>query len=185
MSTGLKAAATSATILAAGYHTTPLGSFWSQWTAAGLYRIEWKAPSDIQDGGVDPLTRAELDERMGQFEAAIPAYFAGKFDALNSIEIDPGRWTPFYLEVYRVCRAIPAGQTLTYGELAARAGRPAAARAVGQAMATNRVMWIIPCHRVVASGGRLHNYGGPGGLAMKRWLLDHERADYAERTPAR
>ncbi|WP_164101122.1 methylated-DNA--[protein]-cysteine S-methyltransferase [Candidatus Laterigemmans baculatus] len=171
-----KPPADSAAILAAGYHTTPLGSFWSQWTAQGLFRIEWNAPQQVAMGGIDPQAEKRLEERVAHFDTVLNAYFAGQFDALNTVEIDPVGWTPFYREVYRACRAIPAGQTLSYGALAERAGRPAAARAVGQAMATNRVMWIIPCHRVVASSGRLHHYGGPGGVTMKRWLLDHERA---------
>jgi methylated-DNA-[protein]-cysteine S-methyltransferase len=70
------------------------------------------------------------------------------------------------------CARIRPGAVITYSELAARAGRPGAARAVGQVMATNRFPLLIPCHRVVGAGLRLHGYGG--GLGMKAWLLGAE-----------
>ena len=72
-------------------------------------------------------------------------------------------------------RRIPAGKTLTYGEVAEAAGRPGAARAVGTAMAKNRICLFIPCHRVVASTG-LGGWSGAGGPAQKQALLDLERA---------
>lgn len=80
--------------------------------------------------------------------------------------------TPFQRTVWQALRAIPYGRTLTYGELAARIGRPAAVRAVGLANGRNPVSVIVPCHRVVGSGGALTGYGG--GLARKRQLLDLE-----------
>ncbi len=82
--------------------------------------------------------------------------------------------TPFQLRVWEACARIPYGATVTYGELAAMAGRPGAARAVGGAMNRNPVPFVIPCHRVVASDGTLGGYG-IGGLPVKRWLLDLER----------
>ena len=71
------------------------------------------------------------------------------------------------------CRAIPRGETLTYGQLAAKAGYPGAARAVGQVMARNCLPLLIPCHRVVGSNG-LHGFSAPGGLATKQRLLEIE-----------
>jgi methylated-DNA-[protein]-cysteine S-methyltransferase len=76
--------------------------------------------------------------------------------------------------VLRALARVSYGRTVTYGELAARVGQPRGARAVGQAMARNPVPLVIPCHRVVASGGGLGGYGG--GLALKRRLLDLEGA---------
>jgi methylated-DNA-[protein]-cysteine S-methyltransferase len=72
------------------------------------------------------------------------------------------------------CRAIRWGQTRTYGQLAAACGSPRAARAVGQVMANNHVPLIIPCHRVLAAGGKLGGFSAPNGLAMKRRLLAME-----------
>ena len=80
----------------------------------------------------------------------------------------------FQRAVWQATRDIPRGQTCSYGELAARVGRPGAARAVGQAMARNPWPIIVPCHRVVASDGGLGGYGG--GLDMKRRLLRLERS---------
>ena len=81
---------------------------------------------------------------------------------------------PFHADVYRALLQIPWGVTLSYGELAARAGRPGAARAVGQAMARNRWAIVVACHRVIRSDGSLGGYGGPDGLRLKRRLLDSE-----------
>jgi methylated-DNA-[protein]-cysteine S-methyltransferase len=80
--------------------------------------------------------------------------------------------TPFQQEVWRALQAIPYGTTTTYGALARRLGRPDAARAVGLANGRNPIGIVIPCHRVIGSGGALTGYGG--GLPRKQWLLDHE-----------
>ena len=74
-------------------------------------------------------------------------------------------------QVYRTAQRIPPGETISYGELARRIGRPGAARAVGRALAANPVAPIVPCHRVVARDGGLTGYSGPGGLRTKARLL--------------
>lgn len=89
--------------------------------------------------------------------------------------IERASGTPFLEAVYRTVSAIPRGETMTYGEVAARVGRPGGARAVGAAMARNPYAPMIPCHRVVGSTGGLTGYGG--GLDMKRRLLAMERGD--------
>jgi methylated-DNA-[protein]-cysteine S-methyltransferase len=111
----------------------------------------------------------------GHFDKALEAFFEGNFDLIDAISVDCSGWTPFFEKVYHHCRAIPAGSTVSYGELAALAGSPKAARAVGQAMATNRLPLVIPCHRVLAAGGKLGGYGGPGGTKTKTWLLESEQ----------
>lgn len=83
------------------------------------------------------------------------------------------RYTPFQLMVWRELCAIPPGRTRTYGEIARRLGRPAAARAVGRAGALNPVSILIPCHRAVGQDGALHGYRW--GLRRKAMLLAHER----------
>ncbi len=94
---------------------------------------------------------------------------------------------PFGRTVLATLRAeVGWGETVSYGELAAMAGRPRAARAVGAAMARNPVLFVVPCHRVVASGGALGGYGGPAGhggamLDIKRALLAHEGTVVADR----
>lgn len=83
---------------------------------------------------------------------------------------------PFARQVYEQVREIPAGQTLTYGEVAAAVGRPGGAQAVGAAMGSNPVPVVVPCHRVVGADGRMVGFSAPGGAATKRRLLDVEGA---------
>lgn len=85
--------------------------------------------------------------------------------------------SPFVRRVYAVVRRIPRGKVLSYGEVAEAAGKPGAARAVGNAMARNPICLFIPCHRVVASNG-LGGFGGDGGLAQKKLLLGLEGLTY-------
>lgn len=173
LSTGLSPSGSS-TLLERS-HPTPMGVMYSFWTPQGLYRITWSSPSALGANRYPVGGGSDLQRQIADFDRAIAAYFDGDCGLLDSVQVDPATWTPFFATVYRICRDIPAGETLTYGQLAERAGSPRAARAVGQAMATNRTILVIPCHRVVASGGRLGGYGGPGGLETKRWLIDHEK----------
>ncbi|MFQ5948397.1 MAG: methylated-DNA--[protein]-cysteine S-methyltransferase [Acidimicrobiia bacterium] len=101
---------------------------------------------------------------------ALESFFAGEGEWAGRPELaDAAGRTQFERDVYRTVAAIPAGETRSYGEVAAAAGRPGAARAVGAAMARNPFPPLIPCHRVVAADGRLGGYGG--GLALKKALL--------------
>jgi methylated-DNA-[protein]-cysteine S-methyltransferase len=106
-------------------------------------------------------------------------YFAGELGALDEQACQP-RGTAFQLEVWRALRAIPAGATLSYAGLAARIGRPGAARAVGAANGANPIALFVPCHRVIAADRTPWGYGG--GLARKRWLLTHEGAAFSDRS---
>lgn len=99
------------------------------------------------------------------------AYFAGEQADLAAIPVETGG-TPFQREVWAALRRIPLGTTTTYGALAASIGRPRAVRAVGLANGANPVSIVVPCHRVIGSGGALTGFGG--GLHRKRWLLEHE-----------
>ena len=96
-------------------------------------------------------------------------------DTFGDIKVDLSHLSPFQQRVVRHCRKIAPGETATYGEIADRAGGPGAARAVGNVMAQNRVPIVIPCHRVVGSGGSLGGYSAPGGLTTKQQLLDMEQ----------
>lgn len=82
--------------------------------------------------------------------------------------------TPFQHAVWQALCEIPYGTTCSYGQIAGRIGRPGSARAVGAANGSNPIPIVIPCHRVIGSDGSLTGYGG--GLEIKEWLLDHERA---------
>jgi methylated-DNA-[protein]-cysteine S-methyltransferase len=106
----------------------------------------------------------------------LSAYFAGTkrtVDLPSGLRFDMDGLGEFRARVYREVSRIPAGETLSYGEVARRVGHPGAARAVGTAMATNPFAPIVPCHRVVRSDGSLGGYGG--GLALKEKMLRHER----------
>jgi methylated-DNA-[protein]-cysteine S-methyltransferase len=100
-------------------------------------------------------------------------YFAGVRDSLADVELDLSWCTPFQRAVLDAIRAIPYGETATYGEVAALAGYPNAQRAVGSVCAANRFALFVPCHRVVAAGG-LGSYGSLG-VGYKRRLLELER----------
>ena len=102
-------------------------------------------------------------------------FAAGAEVAFDDVEIVlPGEG--FQRRVLELCRRIPYGGTMSYSELAAAAGSPGAARAVGNCMARNAVPLVVPCHRVVPRGGKLGRYSAPGGVETKRRLLAMEGA---------
>lgn len=103
----------------------------------------------------------------------ISDYFDGDFNSLNGIRTRQSG-AKFSQDVWKVMRKIPAGKTISYAELAKRAGSEAAVRAAGTACGNNLIAPIIPCHRIVKSGGALGNYGY--GVKVKEWLLRHEGA---------
>jgi len=103
------------------------------------------------------------------------AYFSGALQQFE-LELAP-EGTPFQIDVWQRLRAIPYGQTVSYGELARQIGKPNASRAVGLANGTNPLPIVIPCHRVIGSNGQLTGYGG--GLPIKQKLLALERRQLA------
>lgn len=104
---------------------------------------------------------------------AMRAYFDGDLGAPDHLPTATGG-TDFQREVWAALRAIPAGRTISYLDLATRIGRPKAVRAVGLANGANPISIVVPCHRVIGSNRALTGYGG--GLHRKRWLLTHEQA---------
>jgi methylated-DNA-[protein]-cysteine S-methyltransferase len=106
----------------------------------------------------------------------LTAYAQGAEDDFADVTIVDTPATDFQRAVVRAVRAIGYGRVLSYGEVAAQAGSPGAARAVGSVMSTNRVPILIPCHRVVASGGKPGGYSGAQGLRTKLQLLALEKA---------
>lgn len=118
-------------------------------------------------GSVD-LTPGRAPDRVRD---AIAAYFAGDLTALDRVPVKTNG-TTFQKDVWSALRSIPAGETVSYGALAARIGRPRAVRAVGLANGRNPVGVIVPCHRVIGANGTLTGYAG--GVERKRALLAHE-----------
>lgn len=104
----------------------------------------------------------------------IADHLSGTTRDLATIPIDDSEALPFHRAVYEAARTIPAGKTVTYGDLAAMAGSPHAARAVGQALARNPFPLIVPCHRIVAADGRLGGFTAPQGIRLKARLLAQE-----------
>lgn len=111
------------------------------------------------------------DKRLCEARAQLRGYFAEELKEFT-LPLSP-QGTVFQRSVWKELLNIPYGETISYAELAARIGRPGASRAVGLANGRNPLSIVVPCHRVVGSDGSLTGYGG--GLARKRWLLDHER----------
>lgn len=130
----------------------------------GLYTAEHvRMPTALGD---------RSDREFAEVRSQLTEYFAGERASFD-LPLKPAG-TPFQQRVWQRLRQIPLGQTSSYGELAAEIGQPTAVRAVGMANGRNPISIIVPCHRVVGSTGELTGYAG--GLAAKRWLLEHERA---------
>ncbi|WP_405390666.1 methylated-DNA--[protein]-cysteine S-methyltransferase [Streptomyces sp. NBC_01102] len=130
-------------------------------------RLALAAPDGVE-GKPPPAVRVAVD--------ALVRHFGGASADLGSIVLDLSAVPPFRRRVYEEARRIPAGTTLTYGLLAERVGQPGGARAVGQALARNPFALVVPCHRVVAAGGRPGGFSANGGVTTKLGLLAVERA---------
>jgi methylated-DNA-[protein]-cysteine S-methyltransferase len=149
-------------------------------TAAGPFSLAVDAEGAVVGAvfGEAEALRARLPGELlwadpGRCAAArreVQSYLAGeRRDFTVRVE---AHGTPFQERVWAALRAIPRGETVSYGELAARVGRPGAARAVGAANGRNPVCLLVPCHRVIAADGALHGYAF--GTEKKRWLLELE-----------
>lgn len=159
---------------------SPFGPILAAATDAGVCLLEFDAARARR--GLEELSRrlnadpaapasAEARGHLAQLREELRQYFAGKSLKFSCPLVTVG--TEFEKGVWDRLLAIPAGQTRSYGQLAAALGQPMGARAVGRANGRNRIAIVIPCHRVIETGGGLGGYGG--GLERKRWLLDHER----------
>jgi len=98
-------------------------------------------------------------------------YFSGETDVLDDVEVEMNG-TDFQRRVWAALRAVKAGQTASYAQVARNIGAPSAVRAVGTANGANPVAIVVPCHRIIGTNGTLTGYGG--GLTLKQWLLQHE-----------
>ena len=167
---------------------TALGTGGVAWGGRGILGIQLPEP----DAGRvrRRLERRFLNARAGPPPPAVQAAITGMTDLLggqpvdlSQVELDLERVPDFARQVYAVARTIPAGQTLSYGQIAARLGEPRLAREVGQALAQNPFPIVVPCHRVVAAGGRLGGFSAYGGVSTKQRLLEIERANVAWQLP--
>jgi methylated-DNA-[protein]-cysteine S-methyltransferase len=154
---------------------SPIGPLVVAGTVAGLLTVAFGGP----DEALEPVARQvsprilEHPARLDGARRQLDEYFEGRRHEFQ-LSLDRRMSRGFRALVLTELEAVPFGQVVTYGELALRAGNPKAFRAVGSAMATNPLPIVVPCHRVLRSGGKLGGYGG--GLDAKRWLLHHEGA---------
>jgi len=117
--------------------------------------------------------------------AAVKRYFEGEETDFSGIKLDLGEQDAFFKQIYEAARRVGWGHTTTYGTLAKELGAgPEAARDVGEAMAKNPVALIIPCHRVLAAGGKVGGFSAPGGSAAKIRMLELEGVHVGPAPPA-
>jgi methylated-DNA-[protein]-cysteine S-methyltransferase len=163
---------------------TAIGRCALVWTDRGLAGVQ------LPEGEM-AATLARIGRRWPGAESAAPpaevltaiqeitALLAGEQCDLRGIVLDETGVPPFHGRVYQIARAIPPGSTLTYGEIATRLGVPGSGRAVGQALGQNPWPLVVPCHRVLAAGGKLGGFSAVGGAEFKRRLLLIEGAPLA------
>jgi len=171
-------AAVAADLLDAGYDVvdTPIGPLLVAVTDRGLLRVSFTAGRDPAEE-LESLARVagpavlRAPRAVAAAHRELDEYFGGTRRAFD-LEVDLRGQAPFTLRVLDELARVPFGATATYGELAGRAGRPAAARAVGMVMNRNPIPIVLPCHRIVGSNGSLTGYAG--GLELKEQLLRHE-----------
>lgn len=163
-----------------GRLATPLGPVLAAVSDRGLVSVSFGPAADAFGAALRRRHGAAVvrsDARLAPVRRQLGEYLAGKRRRFE-LPVDLRTLSPFQRRVLAAARRIPRGRVVSYGELARRIGSPGASRAVGQALGRNPVPIVIPCHRVVAGGGRLGGY--VGGEAIKRTLLRLEGAE--ERT---
>jgi len=160
---------------------TAIGTCGIVWNARGIAGVQ------IHDG-TEAATRSRLLRRFAGAQEAMPpahvqdaidgvvALLSGEKRDLSDVALDISGLPEFNRKVYAIARKIPAGSTLTYGEIAERLGDKLLAREVGQALGQNPIPLIIPCHRVLAAGGKTGGFSAPGGVVSKLRLLTIEGA---------
>jgi methylated-DNA-[protein]-cysteine S-methyltransferase len=167
------------------------GAFTLFATAIGHCAVAWSARGIVAVGlpeGSEQATRRRMARRFAAADGLAPpadvslaidrmtALLQGEPSDLSGIVLDLDGIPAFHRAVYDIARTIPAGATLTYGEVAARLREPGLAREVGQALGRNPFPLIVPCHRVVAASGRLGGFSAYGGSGTKLRLLTIEGA---------
>jgi methylated-DNA-[protein]-cysteine S-methyltransferase len=160
---------------------TAIGACALAWSATALVGVQLPEHSDA-------ATRARMQRKHPEAREGDPPPFAadavrriralleGERDDLRDLPLDMTSVPPFHRHVYEVARAIPPGSIRTYGEIAREIGDPGAARAVGQALGANPFAPVVPCHRVLAAGGRSGGFSAEGGTVTKLKMLEIERA---------
>jgi methylated-DNA-[protein]-cysteine S-methyltransferase len=150
------------------------------WSPQGVSSLRLPAPSEESAESavlrrLPQARRAVPSPSIAGLIADIRRYFEGEQIDFSGVPVDLGSQEPFFSKVYAEVRKLGWGETTTYGAVAKTVGgEPQAARAVGQAMASNPVPLIVPCHRVLAAGGRIGGFSAPGGSNSKTVMLEIE-----------
>jgi methylated-DNA-[protein]-cysteine S-methyltransferase len=157
---------------------SPIGRIFIAASALGVIAVAFGLGEDefkhqLRKQGFDHIVGSTKITRTAIRQ--ISEYLDGKRTQLN-LPTDLSRLTPFQRDVLNATAGIPRGQVSTYADIARRLGRPKSSRAVGQALGSNPVPIVIPCHRVIASNGSLGGYSGGGGVRSKAFLLQLEGA---------
>ena len=161
--------------VAFGIVPSPIGELTALVTHQGLLALAFETDDldEIMRSVARKVSPAiiRLPSAVGPVHSWLDAYFGAR--PVPELRLDRSLITPYQDRVLVATAGIPLGEVRTYGEVAALAGNPKAARATGRALGANPIPIVLPCHRVVAADGSLHGYAG--GLDLKRLLLDHER----------
>jgi methylated-DNA-[protein]-cysteine S-methyltransferase len=167
---------------------TPLGPGALAWGEAGVVGIQLPEPDEQH-------LRSRIRRRFGGASEAMPPedirkairqitnLLEGQPCDLSNVTLDMSHVPELAQRVYWEARKIGPGQTVTYGQIATRLGDPLLAREVGQALARNPFPIVVPCHRVLAAGGKLGGFSAAGGVATKQKLLAIERANVSWQLP--
>ena len=171
------------------FFDTAIGRCSVVWNACGVLRTRLPEASErgardriqsLYPGVCETAPPAEIQHAID----AMVALLAGEPKDLGGIRLDTAGVPDFNLRVYDIARTIPAGATLTYGEIAERLGDRTLARDVGVALGQNPFPIIVPCHRVLAAGGKTGGFSAPGGVTTKMRMLTIEQAQAGRSAPA-
>lgn len=178
------------------YHLfeTRIGWIGIAWSDAGLARLQLperdraatlrRLLATMPRRGPAAEVVETLPPRIAPVVAALTRYAAGEAVGLSYIPVDLAGVDEFRLAIYDAARGLGFGEVTTYGELAARAGHPGMARETGQALGSNPVPLLVPCHRILAAGGAIGGFSAPGGSATKLKLLEMEGVRVGPPPPA-
>jgi O-6-methylguanine DNA methyltransferase len=161
---------------------TAIGRCGIAWSDQGLVGVQLPEASEMETrermlhrfpAAAETATPAKVQDAIDR----IVALLHGEPSDLSVIVLDMEGVAPFHRRVYEVARTIPPGKTLAYGDVAARLRISGAARAVGQALGRNPFPIVVPCHRVLAAGGKIGGFSAHGGTATKRRMLAIEAGE--------
>jgi len=161
---------------------TAIGACGIAWSERGVTRLQLpeadRTATEKRVRARSPgVTPAEPPVAVAEAIAALQRYLNGERTDFSSVALDLARASPFDRKIYDAARTVPWGETASYGELAAKAGVPGEAREAGQSLSRNPVAIIVPCHRVLKSGGKPGGFSAYGGVLTKERLLALENVE--------